>query len=155
MNSESIIISFIFIIHLFLMSWAVLSFMNSSYILYNTFFLISLLWGIHETKASSPMFVALIINVMSILLDAAMIGILYDLYHDSHNYRFVLSAITAFLNLFLRLVTSFIIYCILAKRRENDATHENMGSVMNDFSKYWNFSRSTQPPPPPQRSDIS
>jgi len=150
MNNDSIILIFIFITHLFLICWAILSFMNSTFLVYNLFFSASLLWSIHEPKSSAPTLVSLLINVMAVVMDAALIGMLWS---NRNDYQFIISVLASFVNMLYRLITSLIIYQIWLKRRQNDA-NVDMRSVSRDMTQYLQFGRSGPVSPPPPNGGI-
>ncbi|XP_054169333.1 uncharacterized protein LOC128966509 [Oppia nitens] len=117
--------------------------MYLQFIFYNTFYLLCILWCVHETKSSSPPFVALSVNIMAFICDVILIGILWDDHYYGYRTRFVISLIATLVNLFLRILTSIIIYRILLKRKQLENSVYDMTSVTRDLTNYLNISPKT------------
>jgi len=138
MDKESVIIVFIFFAHLFFTIWALVGFPFSiGYLIYNIFFFQSLLWAVHNYKSSTPLFVSLFLNILSVIMDIILLGIGFTI-RDQRGSLFVLSAIAAFINLGLRFVTSFILFRIYEQKRDKDGeVHESFDVVVSTMRGYF------------------
>ncbi|RWS12852.1 type-1 angiotensin II receptor-associated protein-like protein [Dinothrombium tinctorium] len=66
----------IFFVHLILVVWATQTdWLPTAYSTYNLLFLASILWSIHSRESDDALFIALFINVISVILDAIILGI--------------------------------------------------------------------------------
>lgn len=90
----------IFFLHLFLSVWPLEEYWApSAYLYYNLAFLLMLLWGIHHKESEEPVFMALVTNLGSILLDIVTLSLRFPP-------SFTFCAGMSILNLILRPVTS-------------------------------------------------
>lgn len=49
-----------------------------SYVFYNAFFFLTLLWSLHNRDSYEPVIMAAGINMLSVILDAVCIGVYYN-----------------------------------------------------------------------------
>lgn len=108
----------VFFIHFVLSVWALQAgWLSNSYLYYNMVFLLVILWSLHSQEADEPVFMALTINLVSILLDCICIGVGYSQlgkFPQSDNNRFSLAM--AIINLLLRPITSIMLFKIFSER---------------------------------------
>ncbi|XP_076365266.1 type-1 angiotensin II receptor-associated protein-like isoform X2 [Tachypleus tridentatus] len=113
----------VFFIHFILSLWALQSpWLPYSYLYYNLIFVGCLLWSLQWKDSDEPVFMALVIDAISILLDVATISLYYK---NTHNYTLLgikFSAGMCILNLILRVVSVFILFRVFQQRggRYND-----------------------------------
>ncbi|GAB6019312.1 hypothetical protein CHUAL_000907 [Chamberlinius hualienensis] len=75
-NIPSLPLKIVFFIHLVLTTWASQAIWSPvSYIYYNAFFLLAVLWGIHQKESDEPVFMAFVLDVASILIDIIIISV--------------------------------------------------------------------------------
>ncbi|XP_059486752.1 type-1 angiotensin II receptor-associated protein isoform X2 [Neocloeon triangulifer] len=105
-----------FLIHLLFIAWGVQGIWSpDSYLFYNTFFLLTLLWGIHSADAEDPIQLSLCINILSIVLDIIVLSIYYPTFVSLiGSERF--SVGMAIINLLLRPLSAFGLYRTLQDR---------------------------------------
>ncbi|XP_012286385.1 uncharacterized protein LOC105702963 [Orussus abietinus] len=97
----------IFAVHFVLISWAVQgAWCPPSAMLYNLVFFVCLLWAIHNGQSDEPIQLALIVNILSILLDVIILSI----YFPSSSYASEkFSAAFLIINMIVRVVSTFVL----------------------------------------------
>ncbi|XP_053643493.1 type-1 angiotensin II receptor-associated protein isoform X1 [Cherax quadricarinatus] len=104
----------IFFAHLILTVWS--NFCGSlpeSFVFYNTIFLLTIIWSLHQRESEEAPFMALCTNLLAIMFD--IVNLAYYWPHTiSGMKRF--GAAMAILNLLLRPLTSFMLYRIVQDR---------------------------------------
>lgn len=106
-----------FFAHLTLTVWAIQgSWLPISYVYYNTFFLLLLLWGTHKKESDEPISMALLLNVLSIILDIITIAV-YSPHHPSFHGTFTI--VMSIVNLMARPVTSVVLFRLANERGGN------------------------------------
>lgn len=120
----------VFFVHLLLSTWAMQgSWLPQSYLYYNVVFLITLLWALHHKDSDEPVFMALIINIISIILDVVVIAV-FCRYDPSSYEQFTIAF--SILNLIFRLVSSLILFRTM---NERSGTYSSFG--VPNFSSYF------------------
>ncbi|CAG2170292.1 unnamed protein product [Oppiella nova] len=105
----------VFLGHFMLICWCLIgNWLPASYMFYNTFFMLCLLWSMHSRDSHDPILIATLINLLSIILDAITIGVYYD---DAHN-----RPCMAITNLMLRPITSLVLLRIYNERNGRYST---------------------------------
>jgi len=104
----------VFFVHLFLTSWALHGgWLPLTYAYYNIFFPIILLWSIHHKESEEPVFMAMVLDAMSVLMDIIVLSVSYPSYTSSYQ-QFTMAI--AIFNLILRLVSSLILFRVMNER---------------------------------------
>ncbi|XP_068234992.1 type-1 angiotensin II receptor-associated protein-like isoform X1 [Palaemon carinicauda] len=104
----------IFFAHLTLAVWSNLcGFLPASFLLYNGFLLATIIWSLHHRESEEAPFMALCINLLSIVFDAINF-IIYWTVNITATVRF--GAAMAVINLLLRPLSSFLLYRIVQDR---------------------------------------
>lgn len=126
MNIPNAPLKGVFFMHFILSLWALQhSWLPMSYMYYNLIFMATLLWSLHCKDSEEPVFMALVIDGASVLLDIIVISIYYPLTHDyddGDNFRFC--AGMCILNLILRVVSIFVLLKIF---RERGGHYDDLG----------------------------
>ncbi|CAG2122759.1 unnamed protein product [Medioppia subpectinata] len=82
--------------------------------------MLCLLWSMHSRDSHDPLLLAILINLLSIVLDAITIGIYYE---ESHNRPwFGFSIFMAITNLLLRPITSLVLLRVYNERNGRYST---------------------------------
>ncbi|XP_054153019.1 type-1 angiotensin II receptor-associated protein-like [Oppia nitens] len=119
----------VFLGHFMLISWCLVgSWLPNSFLFYNTFFMICLLWSMHARDNHEPLLLAILINILSIVIDAISIGIYYE---PNHAPWFGFSLFMAITNLLLRPITSLVMLRVFNERSGRYSTFgfPGLGSV--------------------------
>ncbi|XP_013787643.1 type-1 angiotensin II receptor-associated protein-like [Limulus polyphemus] len=125
MNIPNAPLKGVFFIHFILSMWALQSpWLPSSYLYYNSIFLVTLLWSLHWQDSDEPVFMALVIDAISILLDIITISIYYQNTHNDKVRGIKFSAGMCILNLILRVVSVFILLKVF---QERGGHYDNLG----------------------------
>ncbi|XP_065335766.1 type-1 angiotensin II receptor-associated protein isoform X1 [Cloeon dipterum] len=99
-----------FLVHFLLIAWGVQgAWSPDSYLFYNAFFLITLLWSMHSPDSEDPVQMGLCVNLICIVLDIIVISVYYPSFISlMGSERF--SVGMAIINLLLRPVSCFGLY---------------------------------------------
>lgn len=98
----------VFLVHLWFSSWSMLGFWSGNKLLiHDVFFLLCLMWAIHEKREASPVLLALLIDVLSIVLDIIVLSTSFPTKGSSAE-KF--SAVMAIFNLILRCLSIIVLY---------------------------------------------
>lgn len=100
-----------------------------SYTIYNTLFLISLLWAIHARDSEDAIFMAAAINVFSIIFDAITIGLYYGVSNSTGFATFMIIT-----NLLLRPVTSLVLLRFYNDRSGRYSSNPLFGGLAAPFT---------------------
>ncbi|XP_075223663.1 type-1 angiotensin II receptor-associated protein isoform X2 [Lycorma delicatula] len=104
----------IFAVHFILTTWAIQGqWSPDSYLFYNFFFLLSLMWGMHLKDSEEPLQFAISINGISILLDLFTLLIFYP---SPFGYSDRFSVLMTILNLIFRPISILLLGKICATR---------------------------------------
>ncbi|XP_046388869.1 type-1 angiotensin II receptor-associated protein [Ischnura elegans] len=113
-NVQNAPIKIIFIIHFILSTWGMQGvWAPNSYFFYNIVFIILLFWALLHKDSSEPIQMALLVNLVSILLDVILLS---SFFPGSYFSRERFSVGMAILNLVFRPMTSFGLYRIWQDR---------------------------------------
>jgi len=129
-NSPANGIKLIFFVHLTCTVWATQSGgLPLAYTLYNTFLLISLLWSLAHKDLEDPLLISGGINALSILFDAIIIGIYYQLIYSGW------SMLMAVLQLILRPITTILLIRYYNERSDSQI---NIPGLTNSETQFGN-----------------
>lgn len=104
----------IFFIHFVLTAWAMqIAWLPPSYFYYNLLLLLLIVWGIHSRDSEEPVFMALVVNVASIIMDTISICIFYNNGYF-HTLRFAI--VMSIFNVVVRPVSSIILLRLFNER---------------------------------------
>lgn len=107
----------VFLVHFVLITWGVQGFWSpDSFLFYNSLFILTLLWAIHNKESDDPLQIALIINALSILFDVIVLAVYFPTNFRTSE-RF--SVAMTILNLVIRPLTC-VILCRLSSERGAD-----------------------------------
>lgn len=114
-----------FIVHLVLSSWSMLGFWSGNkLLLHDSFFLLCMLWGIHNQGKTSPIILALVIDCLSVILDIIVLAVWYP--HEAKSSE-QFSAVMAIFNLIFRFASVYVLY--QCWRERNDALNGIYGTT--------------------------
>ncbi|XP_059084575.1 type-1 angiotensin II receptor-associated protein-like isoform X2 [Tigriopus californicus] len=117
-NSPDALLQCVFLIHFLFSAWSELGRWSGSALTFqNTFFLLTLLWALHEKRSPTPVIIAMAINLLCIVLDIIVIALFYPKYGNSTS---EFSAVMAIFNLILRVVSTIILFKSMDQRDELD-----------------------------------
>lgn len=112
--NASVTLKGIFFAHLILTVWSNLcGCLSQSFVLYNSFLLFTIIWSLHQRESEEAPFMALCINLLSIIFDAVNLIIYWPILMTA-TMRF--GAAMAIINLLMRPVSSFLLYRIVQDR---------------------------------------
>jgi hypothetical protein len=104
----------IFFTHFILTIWAIQGmWLPNSFLYYNLVFICILIWAMHSKDSEEPIQMALIINIVSILLDIVTVSIYGARVHSSVD---IFGLLAFIVNLVARLLTSLGLYRIQTER---------------------------------------
>jgi len=99
----------LFFLHFLLISWATLGrWAELAYVIHNLLFLGGLIWSIALPHSEDAVFLTLIINSISVLLDIIILAIHYPSLRQDSTAEF--SAVMGIFNLLLRFVTAYVLH---------------------------------------------
>lgn len=133
-----------FIVHLVLASWSMLGLWSgNTMLLHNLFFLICILWAIHDRTNLNPVVLAILIDAISIVLDIIVITVWYP--NDKDELRGVrlrqnekyfvnnsseqFSAVMAIFNLIFRFASIYVLYQCWRERRDETTIYATTTAV--------------------------
>ncbi|XP_071527463.1 type-1 angiotensin II receptor-associated protein-like [Panulirus ornatus] len=106
----------IFFVHLILTVWSNLcGCLPQSFIIYNTLFLLTLVWSLHHRESEEAPFMALCTNVLAIVFDTVNLTLFWP-FIMTGTMRF--GATMAVLNLVVRPLSSFLLFRVVQDRAE-------------------------------------
>lgn len=132
-ESAQLTLKVVVIVHFVLTVWATMVFLGESYIYMNAFILAFGVWAIISPESVDAMFMFLILNVISVVLDIIFIAIFASMPGREsqvavifNTYRFSLGM--AILNLILKPFTSYILFRLYQDRR-GDVSFPTFGII--------------------------
>ncbi|KAL3274085.1 hypothetical protein HHI36_015502 [Cryptolaemus montrouzieri] len=136
----------IFVLHLVLISLSIMgSWSTSAHLFYNSLFCFTLLWGIHSHDNEEPLQLALIINVISIILDIFVIIFYPNMdYHAGAKFSFGI----AIVNLLVRPLTSMVLFKLAQERGTTTGLLADIFTRGTQQSSYEDIDRTSPPAPP-------
>ncbi|XP_063614959.1 type-1 angiotensin II receptor-associated protein-like, partial [Penaeus indicus] len=111
----------IFFAHLTLTVWSPMcGCLDNSFVLYNTVFLITIIWSLHQHESEEAPFIAFCVDILAIVFDIVNLSLNWPVLQVGGAMEF--GAAMAIMNLLLRPLSSYLLFRIVQDRAGPDGS---------------------------------
>jgi len=127
----------LFLIHFLLIHWSHLGGWAGLSLLYqDLFLLLCLLWAVHDRRSLHPIFLAMILNVLSVILDIVVLSVWFPPKYDypGKNTAYTtnrFAAVMAVFNLIFRAISTAVLFKVSKARDDFDGTPATSRSAVD------------------------